>query len=58
MGTKYGWRIEKTNYSEGAVLFGLNFNTNLEWGEDERESYICIYLFKVGFAIGKFHYRA
>lgn len=57
MQNKYGWRIEKCEYDKGAVLFGVNFNTNLEWGENEREAYVCVYLFKIGITIGKFHYR-
>ncbi|OUA91636.1 hypothetical protein BK704_34745 [[Bacillus thuringiensis] serovar konkukian] len=57
MYSKYGWKIEKSDYSKGTVLFGCNFNTNDEWGKDERETYVCIYLFKFVITIGKFHYR-
>jgi hypothetical protein len=56
MYSKYGWKCEVTHYDKGTVLFGLNLNTNDEWGSDERETYICIYLFKRCITIGKYHY--
>lgn len=56
MYSKYGWKFEIGDYDTGTVLFGFNFNTNLEWGENERESYVCIYLFKKSVTFGKYHY--
>lgn len=56
MYNKYGWKIERTDYYKGTFLLGMNFNSNAEWGEDERETYICIYLGKFGLSIGKYHY--
>lgn len=57
MYSKYGWRFEKHCYDRGTFLIGMNFNTNDEWGDNERESYVNIYLGKYSFTIGKFHYR-
>ncbi len=56
MYSKYGWRFEKYSYDRGTFLIGMNFNTNDEWGKDERESYMSIYLGKWSFSFGKFHY--
>ncbi|PZT57334.1 hypothetical protein DN757_01370 [Paenibacillus silvae] len=57
MYSKYGWRFESHHCDRGTFLIGVNFNTNDEWGKDERESYINIYLGKWSFTFGKFHYR-
>ena len=57
MYSKFGWRSEWHCYDKGTFLIGMNFNTNDEWGENERESYICFYLGKYSLTIGKFHYR-
>jgi hypothetical protein len=54
--TDYGWAIEITTYRKGTMLFGANFNTNEDYGEEEAELYLCIYLFKIGIYIGKFHH--
>lgn len=56
MYTKYGWKIEKNRYEAGAFLIGANFNTNNEWGNGQKETYVCFYLGKFGFTIGKYHY--
>ena len=52
---RYCWKFEVTNYDKGTFLLGLNFNSNDEWGRDERESYVCIYLWKKCITVGKFH---
>ncbi|PYE51457.1 hypothetical protein DFQ00_102251 [Paenibacillus barcinonensis] len=57
MYSKYGWRIEKHCYDRGTLLIGMNFNANDEWGDNERESYVNIYLGRYSLTIGKFHYR-
>lgn len=51
----YGYHVEFTKYRKGARLLGLNFNTNDDWFESERESYLCIYLWNAVLTIGKFH---
>ncbi|WPF64917.1 hypothetical protein YTCETSXE_CDS0064 [Staphylococcus phage MVC_VPHSA2] len=51
---KYGWKIDFDVHQKGTVLFGANFNTNDHFG-GQRESYVCLYLFKVTVIIGKFH---
>lgn len=56
MYNKYGWKLEIGSCDKGTVLFGANFNTNDEWGSDERETYICLYLFKKVITLGKYHY--
>ncbi|MDO6630506.1 hypothetical protein [Bacillus thuringiensis] len=58
MYTKYGWKFAKYDYDKGTILFGFHFNSNDEWGEDEREVYVSIDLFKIGITMGKFHYTA
>lgn len=52
----YGWMLEIYKYRKGTMLFGLNINTNEDWGTDEGEIYLCIYLFKIAIYIGKYHY--
>lgn len=56
MYSKYGWKFEISNYDKGTVLFGANFNSNDEWGTEEIEKYVCVYLFKWGIVAGKYHY--
>ena len=56
MYSKYGWKLQTTKYDKGTFLLGVNFNTNDEWGTDERESYVCLYLGRVCFVFGKIHY--
>lgn len=56
MHSKYGWHIQRNYYDSGTYLFGFNFNTNDEWGENERETYLCVYLFNTSFYIGKMYY--
>ena len=55
MYSEYRWKYNVTKYDKGTFLLGLNFNTNDEWGQDERESYICLYLGKVCITFGKYH---
>ena len=55
MDTKYKWKINMQKYNKGTFLLGLNFNTNDEYGKDERETYICIYLGKFMIIFGKYH---
>lgn len=52
---RYGWKFELQKYRKGIFLFGCNFNSNDDYGSEERETYICIYLFKIALYIGKFH---
>jgi hypothetical protein len=57
MYSKYGWNLERSTCDKGTFLIEVNFNSNDEWGKDERESYLVFYLGKWSFIVGKYHYR-
>jgi len=51
----YKWKIDIQKYTKGTFLLGMNFNTNDDYGKENREYYLCIYLGKFSLVIGKYN---